>query len=595
MNRSARSLQVLALTVLATGLMGLDCGTLLAWLSAGLLLMAALKLIEARSLPEQRLVSLLGLIAAGVQGAQQPELLPSLLQLLASGLALAGLLALELGAGLSWRAVLRRSLAVLVAALPVALMLFLLVPRMGPLWQAPSLRGAGASAAVTGLSAERDPGSIASLANDSGPAARVSFSSNTPPAVPERYWRVLVHQRFDGRSWLRLEEPASQHRSQPTAPGPPAAPGPSQVWRMEPSPVDALPWAGTGWGSREQLQTSASGELQLQQPNPGRQAYLLRDTTAPARWQQQPPTLADLTLPLDSNPRLEALGASWRRLPRPEQRLATAQAWFSSQGFRYSRTPGALPEQRGLDVFLFERREGFCGHYASAFTALMRAAGVPARVVSGYLGGRWVQPLGGPPFLELRQSDVHAWSEVWLPERGWLRIDPSIWISNGVISSTALPAAGPLPWLRWLQRQWWGLDLAWNRWWLGFDRACQEALLQRLFGEQRPWLGAVLLTLGAGMLALGLAGLRWLGPAERPPKRRRQLNRLLQRLQRQGIVLQPGESLEALAQRAGQEHPAQARVLRKLATTYNQLRFAPLTAKQRRRSEARWRLLLKQV
>ena len=180
MSGSARWLQILGLGALAAGLAGLDCSAPLRWLSAGLLLLAGLKLAEARSLPERRLVSLLTLIGGGVQGAQQGELLPSLLQLLATALGLAGLLALEVGSGLSWRAVLRRSLAVLLAALPVALVLFLLVPRIEPIWQTPNLRGAGGST-VTGLSSELDPGSISNLADNTGPAARVSFSSGQLP------------------------------------------------------------------------------------------------------------------------------------------------------------------------------------------------------------------------------------------------------------------------------------------------------------------------------------------------------------------------------------------------------------------------------
>jgi transglutaminase-like putative cysteine protease len=139
-------------------------------------------------------------------------------------------------------------------------------------------------------------------------------------------------------------------------------------------------------------------------------------------------------------------------LATPEQRLAAAKQWVTQQDFSYSRTPGT---QRGLDVFLFERREGFCGHYASAFTALMRAAGVPARVVSGYLGGTWVRPLSGAPYLDLRHSNAHAWSEVWLPGQGWQRIDPSAWAAAPASRAEGSEAGGstnPIgSWLQWLQ------------------------------------------------------------------------------------------------------------------------------------------------
>lgn len=165
------------------------------------------------------------------------------------------------------------------------------------------------------------------------------------------------------------------------------------MWLVEPSPLNALPWDGSGRANPNQLRVNRNGELQHLQASRERQAYLVRATGSPQPWQQRQPSPADLELPAGSNPQLEALGARWRDLATPEQRLAAAKQWFTQQDFRYSRSPGALPAQRGLDVFLFEKREDFCGHYASAFTALMRAAGVPARVVSGYLGGTWVRPL----------------------------------------------------------------------------------------------------------------------------------------------------------------------------------------------------------
>ena len=147
-------------------------------------------------------------------------------------------------------------------------------------------------------------------------------------------------------------------------------------------------------------------------------------------------------------------------MPSDRERVAAAEAWFRSQPFRYSLQPGALPAA-GLDGFLFDRQVGFCGHYASAFAVLMRSADVPARVVSGYQGGQWVQPLSGPAYLDIRQSDAHAWTEVWLQGRGWQQVDPTSWAStiDATATGTLVDAervAGLNSW-RWLQRQWWGL------------------------------------------------------------------------------------------------------------------------------------------
>ena len=127
---------------------------------------------------------------------------------------------------------------------------------------------------------------------------------------------------------------------------------------------------------------------------------------------------------------MEALAAQWAALPRDVDRLAAAEAWFRSHPFRYSLAPGDLREI-GLDGFLFDQQVGFCGHYASGFTALMRAAGVPARVVSGHTraAGR-CNRLVAALISEIRQSDAHAWSEVWLAGEGWRQVDPTVWVGG---------------------------------------------------------------------------------------------------------------------------------------------------------------------
>jgi transglutaminase-like putative cysteine protease len=579
------------MAALAAGSAGLDPGWLLGGLTLALLLLAALKLLEARDRGGRRLVALLQLLVCGLQAAQLPDLLPSLVQLLAAVLSLAGLLQLESGLSTPWRLLLRQSLQVLAAALPMALVLFLLVPRLEPLTAMP---GGTAGRGVTGLSADLDPGSIASLVDDDSPAARVAFGDDRPPPPAQRYWRVLVHERFDGRRWQRADADeellrpgrgdAGAGAGVPSGSTPAGAADRDQVWLAEPSRFTAVPWDGRSVGADSRLRPRPEGELRLARPPIERRSYRLRPAAAPLPWQRRPPSAETLALPADVNPRLLALGRSWGRLADPAARLAAAQAWFEAGGFRYDTRPGPLPEPNGLDVFLFESREGFCGHYASAFSALMRAAGVPSRVVSGYLGGTWVVPLGGASYLELRQSDAHAWSEVWLADRGWLRIDPSGWVSAGEGPVTA-PAAGTpqgvSAW-RWLRHQWWGLDMAWSRWWLGFDRSRQEALLAWLLGSRRWALGLVIL----GGMALGLIGALVPWQLQRPRPRRdraaRDLAQLLALLRGLGLEAEPGETLEALCQRAGVAHPDLAEPLRQLARMHARRRFAPSAAGPRR-------------
>jgi transglutaminase-like putative cysteine protease len=562
--RSATTLQWLAMALLAVGLVRLPLSLLLTLLAILLTGLTALKLREARTLPERRLVGLLQLLSVGVLAALQPDLASSLLQGLTTLVILTGLLALEIDRGSSWRELLRRSLVVLAAALPLTLTLFLLLPRLGPLTPVPRDLS---QYALTGLNDRLDPGALSSLVDNPAPAARVQFLGGTPPARQQRYWRVLVHEGFDGRSWLALDQ-------QPAGPGTPLLPtgGPRQLWLAEPSGLEVVPWGGTGRPLGTTLRPSPRGELYHRERVQQRRVYALGEVQRQASWQQQPPTVMDLQLPRGANPRLEALADRWAAAGPASRRLEVAEQWFRRQPFRYTRHPEALPERAPLDQLLFQSKEGFCGHYASAFTVLMRAAGVPARVVSGYQGGQWVQPIGGQPYLNLRQSDAHAWSEVWLEGEGWRRVDPSRWVApDAGDSPPELAPQGPLVWL---QQQWWGLDLAWTSLWLGFDRQSQEALLQRLFGTNGPAGGVVLLGLLAIALALGLAGLRWWQGRVGTDPWRRELERGLAPLARRGLTPLAGESLSAFSLRVIGRWPGLADALTPFVAAYQQHRFA---------------------
>ena len=499
-----RRLQGVGLGLLALQLPGLDTALPLSWGAIALVVLGGLKLWEARRPAELRRMSLLLLVATGVMAAQLPGLGPSLLQLLTALVALAALLSQELGDGLLPQELLGRSLKLLAAALPLVLVLFLLLPRLGPVFTLPLSQGAR-----TGLSDRIEPGAISSLVAIDAPAVRIGFEGAQPPAEAERYWRVVVLNRFDGRRWERDAAAA--------APGPAAGPelpitaSRDQLWLAEPSRLPLLPWSGRGQPLQSGLRIGGAGELLNDRPPNERRAYGLGATERPAAWQTTAPSAAALAAatayPPGTNPRLEALGRSWGTTLPAEQRLEAARRWFQGQPFRYTLQPGGLPRQAPLDAFLFESQEGFCEHYAAAYAALLRAAGVPVRVVAGYQGGRWVPQLGGGGYLDVRQSDAHAWNEVWLAGVGWQRVDPTAWVAPARINpaSTGAGAAsqrgrgGPL---LWLEQQWRGLDLRWTGWILGFNRQAQAALLERLLGANRDWLGAVVLAALALCLAV---------------------------------------------------------------------------------------------
>lgn len=569
---AAPFLQWLAFGLLVAGLLALRPVDVLSSLAMVLTLLTGLKLWEARRVEERRLVCLLQLLSAGVQGAVQTDLAASLLQGGAVVVALAGLLALEVGAGLRWSVLLRRSAGVVVAALPLALVLFLLVPRLPPIGVLP---GGWGAAAVTGLSDTLDPGSIASLATSGAPAARVTFASGAPPPAAARQWRVLVHEGFDGERWtVQGDDPSLEFlgwRQAREGTGPVR-----EVWLSEPSPMERVPWGGAGTPSSRQLRPTPQGELVHRGPRGQRRAYAITAAAPTRPWQQQRPGPELLALPIGANPRLEALGRGWAS-GTPQERLQQVERWMRSQPFRYTRQPGLLPDQAPLDAFLFERRQGFCGHFASATSALYRAAGLPARVVSGYQGGTWVEPVSGPAYLDLRQSDAHAWSEVWIEGTGWVAVDPTLWVGEASATPAPQPSGAADP-LRWLVRQWWGLDLAWTRWWLGYDARSQEALLTWLLGDRKDQLGLVLLAAVGVTLAGGLALVGWLGRHGVGDPQRQELERCLLAFARRGWVPRPGETLPQLAARLRKHRPDLDPELGAFVARYEAQRFAPATA-----------------
>ena len=475
---AARALLALALVAIVLvrfhTLNGLAAGTTL------LLLMGGLKLLETRAARDQFVMVGAGLFLLLAACLDRQELVRAPLYGLQAWLC-CGALAVIAAPATSVRAALGLAGRALLFAVPLALLLFVFFPRLpGAFWAIPR-----SDLALSGLSDTMTPGSIGQLATSYDPAFRVQFAGPAPPPQ-ERYWRGPVLHEFDGQSWRRSAGELRAHR-----------------------PREYL---GTPYRYRVQLEASHQRWwLALDTPTeaPDPRVRLTYDDVLlgvepladPVSFDEVSYTHTRITQPLDAaarrqdtalpargNPRTHALAASLRERTGGGAALVEAVLeYLRTGGFVYSLEPERLGPD-AIDDFLFRTRVGFCGHYASAFVVLMRAAGVPARVVTGYLGGEWI-PYGG--YLLVRQSEAHAWAEVWLEGRGWTRIDPTAVVAperltRGIpdLMPQELPARARLlhasPWLReWLQR--W--DAA-NAWWTNnvvkFDYAAQLGLLERL-------------------------------------------------------------------------------------------------------------------
>jgi transglutaminase-like putative cysteine protease len=286
-----------------------------------------------------------------------------------------------------------------------------------------------------------------------------------------------------------------------------------------------------------------------------------------------------LALPAHFNPRTRALAAEWQSLP-PREIAEAALTKFRSEPFYYTLQPPLLGPD-AMDEFLFTTRRGFCEHYASAFVFLMRAAGVPARVVAGYQGGE-VNPVDG--YLTVRQSDAHAWAEIWLAGQGWVRVDPTAAVAPARIEqgiAAALPEGEPLPvvvridadWLRQLRNRWEAANNSWNQWVLGYNPQRQREVLSRLGLADADWqkMTATLAVLcGTALLIVTL----WTLPARRavdPVQRAWQ--GYCKELARRGMARAEWEGPLAFAQRVARERPDLAELTSEAAACYAELRY----------------------
>ncbi len=330
------------------------------------------------------------------------------------------------------------STKVLAMAAPLAAALFFLFPRIqGPLWGLPG----DATSGRTGLSATMSPGNISNLAQSSEIAFRARFQG-PPPAQSRLYWRAIVMDHFDGRTWTRSQgRPAVEEQALVRG-----APVSYQVTLEAhnqrfllaldvPTTVPDLANNAARMSSDFELRTLREVTERVRYDA---SSYLSLGTNVG-------PTLPDserwLKLPQGFNPRAMQAGLDLQRHADPAERARLVLEQFRTGGFDYTLEPPLLGKD-SVDEFLYGSRAGFCEHYASAFVFLMRSADVPARVVTGYQGGE-MNPIDG--YMVVRQSDAHAWTEIWLPNRGWIRVDPTAAVSPDRVERNLARALPPAP------------------------------------------------------------------------------------------------------------------------------------------------------
>ena len=544
--------------------------------SALLAVMAALKLLETRQRRDQFVLLFIAifLIMASLLREQYIWSLPFLL--VATVLTMTAWLRMSVTAEVTFRETFSTAGRLLLYAAPLTLAMWIFFPRIAtPFWSVPI----DTSAASSGLSDQMSPGDISSLSTSDAVAFRVSFKGSPPPPN-QRYWRGLVLHRFNGRTWSGIDpgrdpralddvdvfgDPiAYQVTLEPT----------QQRWIFALDIPYQVSLDKSYMGPQQQMVSVQPLDRRVTYEALSYLGYRTNPDASPGYWY--------LHLDDDSNPRTVAMAREMRRAAASDQAyINDVLQMFHEQEYFYTLDPPTLGSN-SVDRFLFDTRQGFCEHYASAFAVMMRAAGVPSRIVLGYQGGE-MNPVA--EYMIVRQSDAHAWTEVWLPGRGWLRFDPTAAVAperiDSGMSGARFGEAGaswgltaPSRWLYNLALTWDALNEKWNGWILGYGPEAQGRFMEWL-GMQEPNWRKMLLTLLVLLLALISAISLLLVARYRPPKKDEAARIYRQFVRKAGMRPGLGETPQAYAARLADANAASPDAANNITHSYLDARYGP--------------------
>jgi transglutaminase-like putative cysteine protease len=474
----------------------------------------------------------------------------------------------------------RTGVRLILTATPLMLAMWILFPRIAtPFWAIP----VDTSSAISGLSDRMSPGDISSLSLSDAVAFRVKFTGPVPDPV-DRYWRGLVLYRFNGRTWSGWEPIMDRSaREELFVAGEPV----NYQVTMEPTRQQwifalDIPFE---WSTRE-IFMGPQHQLAKEQPIDQRLAY---DATSYTRYQINP----ELTpyfrswytrLPANSNGRTVELAQSMRQSAGDDETFVEdVLAKFHEEEYFYTLEPPALGSNP-VDRFIFDTRRGFCEHYASAFAVMMRAAGIPSRIVLGYQGGE-MNPMGR--YLIVRQADAHAWTEIWLPNRGWYRVDPTAAVAperiESGISGAMLSGVGaswglatPIAFLHSIGLTWDALNAKWNDWILGYGPEKQESFLEWLGMDEPDWRKMMLTLTFLIAVLIGVISLVLVMRYRPPPKDRAAI--LYRKFtQKTGVHPDRGETPRTYVTRLSRERTDLAAAAELVTNKYLLARYAPPT------------------
>jgi transglutaminase-like putative cysteine protease len=566
-----------------------------------LIVLAGLKLLELRAQRDAVLVALLHFIVLVGGFLYEQALWLGVYAMGAVVANCAALIRLNHPSGITNRDVVKLAAGLVVKAVPLMIVLYLLFPRIqGTLWGIP----ADAYSGLTGMPEVMRPGNIHRLSESSEPAFRVHFDGAQPPANL-LYWRGQALWQTDGRTWR-----AGTERSD---------------WVDSFTPVGENPVSYRVTLEPSNMRWLFALDLPASIPDGARaRPGFVRERATPIRdrygyhlisyLRYRTGALSDnerryaLQIPEKISPRVSALAAGWRDVSvQPTEIVQAALRFFHEENFVYTLEPPLLGADP-VDEFLFNTRRGFCEHYAAAFVTLMRAAGIPSRVVIGYLGGDFNQSGG---YLLVRQADAHAWAEVWLEGQGWTRVDPTAAVAPervelgidmlrrmaargmepGSLTTIELAKAFELNWFthawRRARQSWDYVNISWYFWVVDYTSQRQNEFFA-MFGLNRlSWIWVALVTAAIVLLTLLCYGVAlWRQTPVRDPVQRL-YRRFCRKLARAGLARAPHEGPLNFAQRAITHRPDLRSPIGTITRLYLELRYGQRTSSARLASLSR--------
>jgi len=483
---------------------------------------------------------------------------------------------------------LKLSLKIVGLSIPLTTVLFVVMPQLSPLWKMPTAKNA-----TVGLSDSMSPGDIARLGQDDTLAFSVTFDEQRPLA-DQLYWRALVMEEFDGRRWQKSQLSRENQRLQ-------------QLNYRKPTQV------GGADGIRYQVMAKASNQswlFGLARPTSSDKGIIETDdlnllSSKPLASSKAynvvsyPSLMAGVTLsplqkhinlavPRGTNLKTKQWVAQLRHQYNDQELIDYVLAYFNKNPYAYTLTPPPLGRD-SVDEFLFSTQQGFCAHYASAFSLIMRYAGIPSRVVAGYLGGEWNEEVG---YLNVYQYDAHAWNEVWLEGRGWVRVDPTASVAPERVeqglagsldnqrdflsdSTISLAKYRNIAWLNALRTKMANAEYYWSRWLLGYDKTKQNQLLSKILGKLTPtklivFTISCLALVGTWLLFAGGFRFKRLTMSQKVDRLYLQL---VLACEKQGVKRENHHTPNQFLQLVSQRSPQLSNEMEQLTSQYNYLRF----------------------